>query len=175
MKKALQITGISAILTLFLGCGDESAKLYNTWNLTALSDSGKVVDIAKAEQPATLTIEKSKFNGNAGCNGFFGGYTLSGDLLKTTSVGSTRKLCAPESMAVEDTLMKLFADTSITFKIQGDTLVLEQDAIHAEFRAQVPANATQPLESKEAELSAESGQAQPSQTAQEQTPQEQAQ
>lgn len=176
MKKTLQIASMSAICALFLGCSDNSAKLYNTWNLTALNDNGKAIDIAQAEQPATLTIEKSKFNGNAGCNGFFGGYELDGNSLKTTSVGSTRKLCAPESMAVEDVLMRLFADTSIAFTLQGDTLVLEQGTIRAEFHTQAPeSKATKSPAESPIESGAESNQTQTPQIAQEQEAQEQAQ
>lgn len=129
MKNPLQIAGISTILALsfgILGCGDDSSKLYATWNLVSLSDNGKTIDVSKAEQGAAITIEKDKFNGNAGCNGIFGAFAIKGKQLEFGNVGATRKLCAPESMAVEDTLMKLFADTAVAFDLQGDKLVLER-------------------------------------------------
>ena len=38
----------------------------------------------------------------------------------------TRMLCDPESMAVEDTLIKLFSDSAVDFRLENDSLVLQK-------------------------------------------------
>lgn len=59
------------------------------WKLTAigereLSDSKAYLEIAE---------DKARVSGNAGCNRFFGGVTISRNALKFSGIGSTRMMC----------------------------------------------------------------------------------
>jgi heat shock protein HslJ len=50
----------------------------------------------------TITLgEDGRAYGNAGCNHWFAGYTLTGERLSFSAAGSTRKLCAPALMEQE--------------------------------------------------------------------------
>ncbi|WP_341303314.1 META domain-containing protein [Pseudomonas sp. TMP25] len=50
----------------------------------------------------TITLgDDGRAYGNAGCNHWFAGYTLNGNMLSFSAAGSTRKMCAPALMEQE--------------------------------------------------------------------------
>ena len=50
----------------------------------------------------TITLgDNGRAYGNAGCNHWFAGYTLNGNMLSFSAAGSTRKMCAPALMEQE--------------------------------------------------------------------------
>ncbi|TXK26211.1 META domain-containing protein, partial [Pontibacter qinzhouensis] len=86
-----------------------------------------------------------KVKGFAGCNNFFGTYTLKNDRLALERLGSTRMACP--DMEVENYLMKVFG-TVTSYKIAGDLLTLySKNTAVAIFRAgfEQPAQDNQPL------------------------------
>lgn len=137
MKKAL---GMCILAMAFIGCGDESAKLYNTWNIVALSDGGNPIDVGHSERKISITIDKDKFNGYSGCNSFFGSYKINGDQFQSANPGMTRMLCEPKSMEIEESLIKLFSDNSVRFTLQEGKLIFEKTGenggVQAIFEAQ---------------------------------------
>ena len=50
---------------------------------------------------ATVSFQNGRVSGNAGCNGFFAGYTLDGTALSVTQAGSTLMACEEAVMAQE--------------------------------------------------------------------------
>lgn len=137
MKKTL---GVCALALVFVACGDDSAKLYNTWNLVSLSDGGNPIDTSHSDRRVSITIDKDKFNGYSGCNSFFGSYKTNGDQFQSANSGMTRMLCEPKSMEIEESLIKLFSDNSVHFVLQEGKLVFEKDGenggVKAIFEAQ---------------------------------------
>ena len=53
----------------------------------------------------TLRFEDGEVSGNAGCNPFFGSFTLEGDRIEISGLGSGRKLCEPELMDQEQAFL----------------------------------------------------------------------
>ena len=64
------------------------------WKLVELN--GKPAGKGAGGQPATLTLTAAgtRANGYAGCNRFFGSYTLTGSALKFGPLGMTRMACS---------------------------------------------------------------------------------
>lgn len=62
------------------------------WALTELE--GRAPPPGDAGRPATLLLRDGRVNGFAGCNSFFGGYTVDGAALRFSELGATRKACA---------------------------------------------------------------------------------
>ncbi|OBV28350.1 hypothetical protein BKN38_02800 [Helicobacter sp. CLO-3] len=125
--KAGVSAGLAGVLAMFfVACGDDASKVYNTWNLVSLSNNGANIDISKTQKEAFVTIDKEKFNGNAGCNSFFGSHKIINNQIQSSNTGMMRMLCDPESMAVEDTLIKLFSDSAVDFRLENDSLVLQK-------------------------------------------------
>ena len=52
-----------------------------------------------------------KVSGNAGCNLLVGGWTLQGDKLDLSQLGSTRRMCGPELMKMEDAFLSNLGKT----------------------------------------------------------------
>lgn len=125
---------------LTLGCGNaqdvqtaQEQHIMAKWTLHALMDSGNKININVGEKPVFVEFRNQEFNGNAGCNNFFGSYQLEGNQLKTNGAGMTRMMCAPESMAIEDALSKLFTESGSSMQLDGNTLILQKDSTRAIF------------------------------------------
>lgn len=121
-------------------CSDNSASfpiwLAQKWKLTQLYNGSANIPMhsyTKDEGAFVVFNNNGSFTGNAGCNAFFGNYISSEtNDIQFGGVGMTRKMCGPESMAVEDTFIKLFADGGGTIaKLEGDTLSLARGEIRA--------------------------------------------
>lgn len=120
-----------AMVAGMAGCGDNTTSfpvwLSQKWKLTQLYNGSASIPMrsyAKDEGAFVEFNQNGSFSGNAGCNAFFGNYISSEtNDIQFGGVGMTRKMCGPESMAVEDTFIKLFADGGGTIaKLEGDTL-----------------------------------------------------
>jgi len=64
---------------------------------------------APEDPEVTLLFEEDKISGNAGCNGYFGGFEEAGEVptgLAFGPLGATRKMCPEEAMTVEDRFLK---------------------------------------------------------------------
>lgn len=120
---------------LFVGCGEDMQKeIISQWNLVSLNDNGTEISLDSAESPVFVAFDGSKLNGNAGCNNFFGNYTLKNNTLMAQGVGMTRKMCDEKSMAIEDSLIKIFADGSSELSINGASLTIQKDNVKATFK-----------------------------------------
>src|SRR5689334_17300491 len=78
-----------------------------SWTLIGFeTDAGMIPAVPQA--PATIAFAaegdgpSDRISGSAGCNRYFGSYTLAGDHLTVGPTGSTRMMCDPERMAQED-------------------------------------------------------------------------
>lgn len=77
---------------------------------------------AAAQPEVTVTFEADRIVGNAGCNSYFGGVEESDEMaagLSIGALGSTRKMCAEEIMAIEDRFLRQLAGTTSFSFIAG--------------------------------------------------------
>ena len=93
------------------------------WKLITLNGNKVVTEMNEAFM--TLHTEESRIHGNAGCNSFFGNYTLEGDnKINFEQMGITRMAC-PE-MQTEDEFMQVLGKA--TFYVLTDNELTLQDA-----------------------------------------------
>ncbi len=59
--------------------------------------------------------------GHGGCNRFFGGYTLEGDRLRFSALGSTKMACPGDISDLEDAFFNALGSAR-RFKLSGDVL-----------------------------------------------------
>lgn len=92
----------------------------NNW----VTDSIEI--LVKAEKPITLDFdqENKKLSGNAGCNQYFGNYTLDDNHLKAGPMGSTMMFCGEEIMDQEVRFLSLFEEGMEVSK-KYDLLILK--------------------------------------------------
>ena len=94
----------------------------NDW----VADSISILTLS--EKPITLDIDldNEKISGNAGCNQYFGNYTLDNETLKAGPMGSTMMYCTEEIMKQEQRFLALF-EAGIKISKNNDLLILRSD------------------------------------------------
>lgn len=78
----------------------------STWTLISFATDTGVIPAVKVV-PATLTFsaageQAGRLSGSSGYNRYFASYTLTGDRLRISQMGSTRMMCDPVRMEQED-------------------------------------------------------------------------
>ncbi|WP_187262993.1 META domain-containing protein [Pontibacter beigongshangensis] len=143
MKLNLPLLQLLMILGIIFmaGCTIRNTSVAGEQN-TLLDTDWVLLSFAENEVPATpktntsfihFDSENDKVKGFAGCNRFFGTYTLKGERLSLHSLGSTRMACP--DIEVENYLMKVF-ETVTSYKIAGELLTLySKNTAVAIFRA----------------------------------------
>ncbi|MFO1305761.1 MAG: META domain-containing protein [Burkholderiales bacterium] len=112
------------------------ATLRNTyWKLVAQNGKPAVVAKGQREPHIVLKADEFKVSGSGGCNNIVGGFTLDGDRLRFTGMGSTMMMC-PEGMEQERDFLKML-ETVARYRISGEALTLADDKGRAiaKFRA----------------------------------------
>jgi heat shock protein HslJ len=102
------------------------------WKLVELN--GKPAGSGANGKPATLTLTAAgtRANGFAGCNQFFGSYTLTGSALKFGLLGMTRMAC-PGSDALETSYSKALETTTGQRLTRGKLELLAGNTVLATF------------------------------------------
>ena len=97
-----------------------------TWRLTALAD--QPLAAIEPERAPSLSLDGAtkRASGSAGCNRFSGTYELSGNSLRFGPLATTRMMCPPEIMAVEDAMLKALAG-ELAWSLQDGTLALTRE------------------------------------------------
>ena len=107
-----------------------------TWSLAAVNG---VALITPADARAVhFVLEESgqtrRINGYAGCNNITGSYTTNGSSVISFTVASTRMMCSPEKMEVEQFFLGALSNAN-RYAIRADTLYLSNsDTLLAKFR-----------------------------------------
>lgn len=87
---------------------------------------GVVSVLPDVELTATFGTDGS-VNGNAGCNGYRGPYTVAGDRLTFGSIVSTKRACLSQPLTDQETAFLAALNASTRFELVGDRLTLRDD------------------------------------------------
>lgn len=121
---------ITLILALVLSaCSSDAAAsggLSGGTQLSMVGTSWQAVQIGElippADRPSTIYFEGQAINGNAGCNGYFGTYTLEDEKLSFSDIGSTMMFCE-QSMEQESAFLSALAAVT-GFRMDDKTMLL---------------------------------------------------
>ncbi|GGW58017.1 heat shock protein HslJ [Winogradskyella epiphytica] len=101
-------------------------------------------DVSKHKLAITFDESTNQFSGFAGCNQFFGAYSIDNNSLLLNNVGASKKLCHGDAMTIEDHILKALGivdsfsiDDSI-LSLSGKSTILIK-ASKAEMVSQRPA------------------------------------
>ena len=103
--------------------GGAAASVIGDWKLVSY---GSPADLTPAPPDVDTSIvfgADGKVNGNVGCNGFGGNYTLEGNTITFEDIVSTLMFCEGPVGDQETTTLNVFAG-STTFVLEGDTLTI---------------------------------------------------
>lgn len=95
---------------VYAGCGGEPAALLSgEWRVTAIDGADLVAD---TEPSLSFDAEGRAVSGNASCNRFFGGFSLTGEGLSFGELGSSMMMCEDAVMAQERALLDILEGTT---------------------------------------------------------------
>ena len=121
MKKL--IVGLLALLLLAACAGGSPATIKGEWKLVSHGS-------ASSQTPAAPDVETSiefgsdgQMNGNVGCNGFGGDFTVEGDTITFGPIVSTMMFCEGPVGEQEAATLVVFQE-SASFVLDGDTLTV---------------------------------------------------
>jgi len=114
-----------------------TATLLNTyWRLSEMNGEPVQPPAGTREVHIILSLDdqENRMKGFAGCNNIGGSFKLDGQKI-TFSAFSTKMMCEPNQMKVEDFLLKALGATD-NYTIEGETLtLLEGDTVLATFQS----------------------------------------
>src|SRR5690554_5220129 len=86
----------------------------NNWKLIQLNNVGK--DYGKAT--IKFELSESRVSGNAGCNNFFGSYTLDGENINFSQMGATKMACMDEQANKTETeLLQILSGKKLRYDV----------------------------------------------------------
>ena len=100
----------------------------SAWTLISFETDTGVIE-ASTEAPATLAFSPAgehagRLDGSGGCNSYSGSYTLTGDRLHISQMGSTRMMCDPLRMEQEDRFFQALSTAErCEISRQGELLI----------------------------------------------------
>lgn len=105
--------GLTLFLGLLVACAGVEKTVVGNGALTVegprwtpVELQGERIEIPEGAERPFLQLRDGQASGYAGCNRFFGRYTLSDDSLRFEGIAATRMYC-PERMTVEDAFMSV--------------------------------------------------------------------
>lgn len=119
---------MNKVLTLliglfFVGCATQNPTTNleltkGEWQMILLNNES----IASAK-PVTFEFKVNQISGFTGCNRLIGNYSLQGENLSFTNLGSSRKMCDPQTMQIESEVLKVLNATK-SVKTKNGQLML---------------------------------------------------
>lgn len=99
--------------------------LSGTYTITKVINT----DVSAKELIITFDDTTNKVTGFAGCNRFFGSYSVQNNTINFSNIGSSKKYCGKEIMTLEDTVLKSLKSTT-SFSTNDNTIsFLENDTV----------------------------------------------
>lgn len=110
--------------TTFSGCGGEPATLlHGQWLIIEIDGKPTIT----GSSPTVNFESDGKISGNATCNRFFGGYTLSGEGLMASDLGASMMMCEQELMDQEMNILQILKELAGFGIGDDDKLILLTD------------------------------------------------
>ncbi len=123
-------------LSLAFGCsiskkeqttGEREQSIFNTeWKLVKIGS--KTMKYSEGEDPISLlmTSEPENLSGYAGCNRYFGKFSIKKNKISFSQMGATMIACPEQDMDFENRYLQTF-DKINNYTISNDTLYLRRD------------------------------------------------
>jgi heat shock protein HslJ len=93
------------------------------WTITRINGAAPT-----AQRKAEVSFTTDRISGNAGCNGFGGGYMLADGVLTVTQVISTKMACLGPGMDQESSVFKILGEPMTVTRHDDGSLTLSDDA-----------------------------------------------
>lgn len=132
MKKLLFV--LLSVCLLVTACTSDSSSLIGKWTLTAYGPEGAITPAVTGSGAGLTFNEDGTVNGNSGCNGVGGDYSVSGNEIEFGQFVSTLMACDEPIMSQESAMMQVVSGTA-SYDVNGETLTLKNGDMTLEFSA----------------------------------------
>ena len=114
------VIGLLAIFAIAACAGGSSKSIQGQWKLVSYGSMNNQKP-AVPDVETSIEVKDGKLNGNVGCNGFGGDYTVDGDTITFSPIMSTMMFC--EAVAEQEAEL-LLSYRLATFTLDGNTLTI---------------------------------------------------
>lgn len=104
------------------GAGSEVPLDGSLWTLTGYVNTGREIVSPLPGSEITLEFKEQGVSGNAGCNGYFGSYTLDGAKIAIGPVGATEVFCEPVELMEQESAYLAALQSAATYHIDGSRM-----------------------------------------------------
>ena len=94
------------------------------WTLDSLYTADAVSSVVGGTTITAVFSEDGRVSGSAGCNNYFGSYTVTGSSLSTSSIGSTKMNCPGTGIMQQENTFLASLGRTAGFTISGNRLNL---------------------------------------------------
>jgi len=120
MKKF--VIGLLIVFALAACTGGSPASIQGQWKLISYGPSSSQTPAAADVETSFEFNSEGRMNGNVGCNGFGGDYTVDGDTITFGPVMSTMMFC--ENVADQESATLAVLQEKTTFVLDGNLLTI---------------------------------------------------
>ena len=103
--------------------GGTANSVVGTWRLDSYGAPGNTTPAAPDVDTSIVFKEDGKIEGNVGCNGFGGDYTVDGNTITFGPIVSTLMFCEGPVGEQETTTLNVLVETA-SYTLDGDTLTI---------------------------------------------------
>jgi heat shock protein HslJ len=122
MKKTLFSFGL---LALFLAaCGGGSPSIVGEWRIVSYGPAGSPIPAVAGVGASVNFDADGKVNGNAGCNQFFGTYSVSGNTITFSAIGSTAMACLDDGRMEQEQGVLAVLSGEASYALSGNSLII---------------------------------------------------
>ena len=121
MKKILISLLMMFVLAACAG-GESPASIQGSWGLASFGGPAAQFTVDPEIETSIEFNTEGQLNGNVGCNGFGGEYTVDGNTLTFGPIMSTLMFC--EAVAEQESITLAVFQEKATFELDGNTLTI---------------------------------------------------
>ena len=124
-KQYLYLISIFVLSGVILAAcsGGDSNSVVGTWKLASYGSPGNLTPAVPDVDTSITFSEDGKVEGNVGCNGFGGDYSVDGNTITFGQIVSTLMFCEGPVGDQETTTLNVLAGTA-TYAMEGDSVTI---------------------------------------------------
>lgn len=124
-KPSLFLISLLVLSAMLLAAcsGGKTSSVVGTWRLDSYGIPGNTTPAMPDVDTSIVFKEDGKIEGNVGCNGFGGDYTVDGNTITFGPIVSTLMFCEGPVGDQETTTLNVLVET-VSYTTEGDTLTI---------------------------------------------------
>jgi heat shock protein HslJ len=102
-----------------------------TWRLVNYGRGGMEDSVIDGSEITLMFQADGKIAGSAGCNSYFGSYTVNGETLTISQMGATLKACVEENLMEQERVYLSALEAAERYIFEEDRLIIQYDGLQS--------------------------------------------